>query len=238
MYTMLGKTKYLIFGLIIGVLLSGGIVYAASDYVLTLFEARLIFNGIEKKGSDAAYQYYNGQTYVPVSLNYQGTTYVPLRFFSEAIGLPVKYVEVPKTIYVGNVPPDDEITQYMSDVLKPYFISGGNYSLNPAMNVAGKAYKTGYQVNHYYYSSDYCTLSFNLEGKYKNIGGTVGLDDIGNTNDGELHFYGDENLIASFELKAGSLPQAMELNVEGIKKLDIKYKANYSPLDLVEVTIK
>lgn len=96
------KLKPLIVGLILGALLSNGLVYAGNnEYILSLFEAKIIVNGEEKQGSEKAYQYYNGKTFVPTSLNYDGTTYVPLRFFSEILGQTVKYDSKEKAIYVG-----------------------------------------------------------------------------------------------------------------------------------------
>lgn len=99
---MLRKLKPLIAGLLLGFLISNGIAYAANNgYLLSLFEVKIFVNGQEKKASDRQYQYYNGKEYVPAALSYNGTTYVPLRFFSEILGQQVKYDSRDKAIHIG-----------------------------------------------------------------------------------------------------------------------------------------
>ena len=244
MWFMKSNVKYTIIGVIIGVMLSGGIAYAAAnDYVLSLFQAKLIFDGVEKQGSEKPYMYYNGREYVPTSLIYNGTTYVPLRFFSEASGLDVNYVGEKKTLYIGQMPDDDKVERYFTDVLQPYYTGEGDYcNYDESMYVAGKEYTKGFQINKLWSSGGEAVISFNLDGKYQNIKGIVGLDDKYNDYGGVLSIYGDDELITQIQLKAGSLSQSLDINVKGVLKLDIKYKReNYykdSRVDLVDLMIK
>jgi len=235
MYTI-KKFKFIILGLIIGILLSGSVVFAANnEYLLSLFQAKIIVNGIEKLGSDKPFQYFNGQTYVPTSLIYNGTTYVPLRFFSEALDQPVKYESKTKTIYVGEIPADEIVEQYMSDIITPYYKD--DYTLfeaNRNMSVAGKAYNKGYQIKGFFNSGN---LSFNLEGKYTTIFGLVGLDDSRNNSDATIQIFGDEKLIKTIDIKAGDLPKQLNLDVTGVIKLDIKFTTG-STIDFVDLRIK
>lgn len=234
--SFVGKSKYLLTGLIIGSVLTTGVAYAAgSDYVLSLFQAKLVFNGVEKQGSDKPYMYHNGQDYVPTSLIYNGTTYVPLRFFSEAVGLPVDYDGSTETISVGKTPGGSKIATYMSDILKPYYTSGGSISSNPNMTIAGDSYRKGYMIDD---TSEF-TASFNLAGKYENIDGLVGLIDGNNKSDATLYFYGDDKLLSTVEIPKGSLPQNLNVGVKGVIKLDIKYKSNYfNKLGIANLMIK
>jgi len=232
----LKRIKYLIIGIVIGSICFGGVVFAAQDYVLSIFNAKLIFNGTEKVGSDKPNQYFNGQTYVPTALIYNGTTYVPLRFFSESIGQPVKYDGSTKTIYVGKVPENDRIQRSMSDVMQPYFKSDSSFYVNDKIIMAGKEYIKGYKVSTW--ASRPFTASFNLEAKYVNITGTVGLEDGNNKYDNTFEVYGDDKLITSITLKAGELPQNLNINVSGVIKLDFKVIGSYSTVCCADMQIK
>lgn len=234
--------KKLVIGFIVGVLLTSGIAYAAdSQYLLSLFEVKLVFNGTEKQGSDKPYQYYNGQTYVPTSLIYNGTTYVPLRFFSETSGLPVKYEGKDKTIFIGKIPEDGKIETSMSDILQPYYKSNGglySYSSNEPMKLSGKEYSKGYKIYRHQYNSSDVSLSYNLEGKYTSISGIIGLDDENNQADTTVMLYADEKLLDTIDLKAGSLQQNFKLDVTGVVKFDIKILSGSGTVDFANVMIK
>lgn len=230
------KFKLVMVGIIIGGLLSGSAVFASNnEYFLSLFQAKIVVNGAEKQGSDRPFQYFNGQTYVPTSLIYNGTTYVPLRFFSEVLDQPVKYESKTTTIYVGQIPVDKIIEQYMSDILQPYYSNMFTlFEMNDEMSVAGKAYNKGYSMLD---TMDYGKISFNLEAKYTNISGLVGLDDSHNKSDATIQIFGDEKLIKTIDIKAGGLGEQLNLDVTGVVKLDITYKTG-STVDFVNLKIK
>lgn len=232
----LKKIKYLIIGGIIGAVCFSGMAFAAQEYVLSIFDAKLIFNGTEKLGSDKPNQYYNGQTYVPTSLIYNGTTYVPLRFFSESIGQSVKYDGSTKTIYVGEVPESDRIQRSMSDIMQPYFKSSSSFYVNDKIIMAGKEYIKGYKVSGW--ATRPFTASFNLEAKYVNITGIIGLEDEENKYDNTIEVYGDDKLLTSITLKAGELPQNLNINVSGVIKLDFKVVGSYSTVCFADMQIK
>lgn len=235
MKSLHSKLKYIVIGLIIGSFLSGSVAFA-SGYSLSLFQAKIVINGVEKQGEN--YQYYNGQSYVPTALNYNGTTYVPLRLFSEALGESVKYVSDDKTIYVGEIPNDQVVSgQYMSDIMKPYYETS-SVGVNKAMKMAGNNYSKGYQL--FAIGGKEQTISFNLEKKYTNISGLIGMEDNFNGKSSSINIYGDEKLIKTISLPAGELPQSITLDVSGISKLDIKYindSITYS-IDLVNWKIQ
>lgn len=236
------QMKKIVLGFIMGALLTTSIAYAAdSNFVLSLFEAKLVFNGVEKQASDKPYQYYNGTSYVPTSLIYNGTTYVPLRFFSESSGQEVKYVGKDKTIFIGKVPEDGKIETSMSDLLSPFFKKGSYYSLevNKSMKMAGKEYLKGYSIGRYStLKSNDLQLSFNLEGKYTKITGLIGLDDSNNLSDSDIKFLVDDKPLTTITLAAGSMPQTFNLDVTGAIKLDIVVPDGNSSINLANVMIK
>ncbi|MBP1961872.1 peptidylprolyl isomerase [Paenibacillus aceris] len=90
---MKDKVKGLIVGLTIGSLISGTAAFAASSQIEVAFRSlKYMFDGVEKVPAD-------GKGFV-----YEGSTYVPLRFVSEALGKKVEWDEANETIWIGNNP--------------------------------------------------------------------------------------------------------------------------------------
>ncbi|NOU99125.1 peptidylprolyl isomerase [Paenibacillus planticolens] len=90
---MKDKVKGLIVGLTIGSLISGTAAFAASSQIEVAFRSiKYMFDGVEKVPAD-------GKGFV-----YEGSTYVPLRFVSEALGKKVEWDEENETIWIGNNP--------------------------------------------------------------------------------------------------------------------------------------
>ncbi|SDN84617.1 foldase protein PrsA [Paenibacillus sp. yr247] len=87
------KMKGLIVGLTIGSLLSGTAAFAASSQIEVAFRSlTYMFDGVEKAPADAK------------GFIYEGSTYVPLRFVSEALGKKVEWDEENGTIWIGSNP--------------------------------------------------------------------------------------------------------------------------------------
>jgi putative cell wall-binding protein/uncharacterized protein YlxW (UPF0749 family) len=118
--------------------------------------------------------------------------------------------------------------QYMSDIIKPYYHNAGYY-VNQYLTMGNNKYTNGYRFETTYSDGTY---SFNLAGNYKSITGLIGLDDEDNSRDVTVNVYGDDKLIATYTLKAGSIAQTLNLNVSGITKLDFKISSG-SDVDLV-----
>lgn len=90
---MKDKVKGLIVGLTIGSLISGTAAFAASSQIEVAFRSiKYMFDGVEKVPAD-------GKGFV-----YEGSTYVPLRFVSEALGKKVEWDEQNETIWIGTNP--------------------------------------------------------------------------------------------------------------------------------------
>ncbi|MFC0214766.1 peptidylprolyl isomerase [Paenibacillus chartarius] len=88
---MKDKTKGLLLGLAIGTMLSGSVAYAGGTQIEVAFrELKFMFDGIEKKPSETP------------AFIYQGTTYVPVRFVSEALGRNVEWDDAASTIWIGD----------------------------------------------------------------------------------------------------------------------------------------
>ncbi|MBD2862979.1 peptidylprolyl isomerase [Paenibacillus oceani] len=90
---MKNKLQGIAIGIIIGVVFSLSFVSASgtSTSIDVYFKnLRFLFDGVEKKTEQR-------------SFIYEGTTYVPIRFVSEALGLPVKYFGETETIRIGRI---------------------------------------------------------------------------------------------------------------------------------------
>lgn len=93
--------KTFIAGICTGVALMSavGFSYAALTKIdVSMKPVSFTMKGKEIKPSDKEYQYFNGKQYVPASFIHQDTTYVPLRFIAERIGLQVGYDAASNTI--------------------------------------------------------------------------------------------------------------------------------------------
>ncbi|KRF10745.1 peptidylprolyl isomerase [Paenibacillus sp. Soil787] len=90
---MKDKVKGLIVGLTIGSVLSGTAAFATNSQIEVAFRSlKYMFDGVEKAPSEAK------------GFIYEGSTYVPLRFVSEALGKKVEWDEENETIWIGNNP--------------------------------------------------------------------------------------------------------------------------------------
>lgn len=90
---MKDKVKGLIVGLTIGSVLSGTVAFAAGTQIEVAFRnLTYMFDGVEKTPTA-------GKGFI-----YEGDTYVPLRFMSDALGKKVAWDDATSTIWVGNNP--------------------------------------------------------------------------------------------------------------------------------------
>lgn len=90
---MKDKVKGLIVGLTIGSLISGTAAFAAGSQIEVAFRSlKYMFDGVEKAPDGSK------------GFIYEGSTYVPLRFVSEALGKKVEWDEANETIWIGNNP--------------------------------------------------------------------------------------------------------------------------------------
>lgn len=86
------KLKGLVLGLSLGVMLTGSVAYASGTQIEVYFQnIKYMFDGIVKTPTEE-----QGQGFI-----YNGTTYVPLRFVSEALGKEVQWDGDTQTIWVG-----------------------------------------------------------------------------------------------------------------------------------------
>jgi len=223
----------IIIGVIIGMLFSYGIVNASSftKNLLVYYGIanKIVINGLDKTPTDT------------MPFVYEGTTYVPLRYISEALGSSVGWEGSTGTIFIGEQP-NKNIT-YLSDLplysydnvtllrtnnstdedknitsYSYYFPSGY------VMKAAGTEYAKGISLipnNKAYPSTD---LIFNLNGQYSTLSGVVNYADQWMERAGKdiIKFYVDDILKGQYTIEKGKLPQNFEISVKNGLQLRIE----------------
>jgi hypothetical protein len=153
--------KKFILGIVCGVALTATTAVYASDTIQAyLFPAKFVING-ETKNLDG----YD-------TLNYKGSTYVPIRFIAESMGSKVAYEDATKTITVDN---GFNIVDINNSELSAGHLSiakEGNHSI-----ISGKLYIGYFSWNHKF-----------IDG-YRSMNPTV--DDTKTTASGNLVFWND-----------------------------------------------
>lgn len=233
--------------LLVGALMFGSVALAASKIDVEFLPLKYFINGEQK--------------FPPVGEQgfiYNGRTYVPLRFLAESLGYDVKWNGADSSIHITvsgtgqnnsqvippDIPPVRNTDQYMSDILKPYD-SAFRYKINDTMTMGTKEYHKGYSFEFFdnlgYDQSG--SASFNLEGKYNQIKGLVGIED-GTRASIDIRIYGDDKLLNSYKFKAGDLPKPIDLDVKGVVKLEIEFSksginpSGFASVNFVDLIIK
>ena len=150
---------------------------------------------------------------------------MPLRAVAEAVGKEVKWDQNTKTAFLGDGTVDmGEVNKPLTEIMKPFstekaeVIAKDEYKTK--FSLGGKEYNNGILFNSYTYKKGHA--NFNLEGKYTNLTGLLGADQEGLTV--KVDFVGDGKLIQSFDVVGGQLPVNVNLNVTGVRLLEIKFE--------------
>lgn len=122
---------------------------------------------------------------------------------------------------LSTVQPYQTSSYYWAFVNKTDSRQGGGNS----MTMGGVKYENGFKFG------DPASASFNLDGKYTKLSGLIGLDDAYNSEDTSVAFIADGKTIAVIEIKAKSLPKPFEVDLTGVKSLELKKGAGYSEID-------
>ena len=112
------KNKQLIIGILIGALVFGGIpVFAASQYILMQAQYKIVVNGVEYTDTEN-----------PI-LNYNGTTYVPLRAVGKLLGNEPRWNEEKRQVEIGETI-DIDLSQWidLNTLFKEYSFEIGSGS--------------------------------------------------------------------------------------------------------------
>ncbi len=233
------RLQGLITGMLIGALLTSGIVFAKNiqETINAVYmNVKLVIDGEEITPKDA-----NGNIVEPFI--YNGTTYLPVRAIGEVFNKDVHWDGENATVYVGDiVKPAKEV--YLYD--KPYIECG-----NPSEFIAGESDKyghlenistkyLGFDLSENEYSKEdkrrhyYNYVTYPLNGLCKKFKGTF----MPTNGDGEYQFYfyneSGKLLYQSPIIRKSTMPTDFEFETSNVIGLKIECKANstsiYGPI--------
>ncbi|MBU5436297.1 stalk domain-containing protein [Pseudoflavonifractor sp. MSJ-37] len=189
--------------LALGVAVPAGAAALTSKKINVLQGIEIFVDGVRLDPKDA-----NGksvETFV-----YNGTTYIPLRAVSQALGKAVNYDGNTKRAYIGSSPMTTG-SYRMEDVCKPYTVWGsgrtGIVTGAQTMKMGGKEYGNGFLAT----SRGTQWALFNLDGAYSSLTLDLGhIDGTGNL-DSEVIFYVDDVRVANYTVDPEALPRKVTI---------------------------
>ena len=211
------KLKGIAIGLLMGVLLTGGISYAASrSETIDVFydNIKIFIDGEELDPRDG-----DGEKVEPFI--YNGTTYLPVRAVGQAVGKSVEWDGVEKVVYLGAKPGNVE---NWLDVCGPYQYKGcKEYRLtnNEYFTMSGKKYTNGYTM-YLWNPAGTAEALYNLDGRFNSVSFTVGHIDDTTRADAKLNVYLDGIIAYTKDLKYDDLAQKVTIPLNGALQMKIE----------------
>ncbi len=213
------RLQGLITGVLIGTMLTSGIVFAkqTTETIQALYkDIKIYVDGVKIDPKDA-----NGNKVEPFI--YNGTTYLPVRAVGEAINKQVTWDGVTSSVYLGEKPGD---IQYLMDVCPPYekvhYCEEFTTTNGKSFLMGGKKFTNGVALHNDNWRSS--AMSFNLDSKYKSITLYLGpVDDKHHFEETIVGFYVDNKLINDYTLKSGDLPKKITIPVNYGMKFKITH---------------
>ncbi len=150
-----------------------------------------------------------------------GKLFIPYELVEDILDEQLYWDKDNNVLNIGDIP----TASVMSDKVKIYhydyddvhsFFYSPNAKTNKTMTMANKEYESGYYFTNVY------SASFNLSKLYSNVTGILGLEDF-KASSGHIDFYLDDEVIASYDIKADALPEKISLNVKGGDQLKIAF---------------
>ncbi len=227
------RLQGLIAGLLIGTILTSGMVFAKQiSETVELFynNIKIYIDGGEIVPKDA-----NGNIVEPFTMN--GTTYLPVRAISNAFGKDVEWDGATQSIYIGKkdqTKPDN----YLDKIQYKYYESGTDDSDNSIYKIngritdfSGKEYTNGYMFKQRVFQPQ--KLDVPLNGQYSEFNGNIAMIEKINivglqqpdrmTNElFTVEIYADGKILYTSPLTNLTNTFKFNLNVKGVNTLSIK----------------
>ncbi|MBQ9757922.1 MAG: NPCBM/NEW2 domain-containing protein [Clostridia bacterium] len=212
------RLQGLIAGVLIGAMLTSGVVFAKSgpEIIEALYnDIKIYVDGEKIEPKDAT-----GKTVEPFI--YNGTTYLPVRAIGEAIEKDVNWDGSSHSVYIGKMPGKET---YLTDICPAYEFDEWRYEECTSNNgknfsMAGELYTRGFTVTPY--NCESVISLYNLNGQYNTLSFTAGhVDGTANQNL-ELRIYADNELIKIIKLKHNQMPSTYNVNLSGALQLKIE----------------
>ena len=216
------RLQGLLAGILIGALFGGGLAFAkqGTEMIEVIYQnVKLYVDGVLITPKDA-----NGNIVEPFVSS--GTTYLPVRALSEALGKNVRWDGNTNSVIVGLMPGE---VMYFDDVLQPYQIEGDGYyqadvTKGDYIMIAGVKYYHGATRYGVMLGDGYWSSYYNLNLKYSQLSGIYGPRDGEANNNLTINFYGDNRLIKTLELSNGDMPRDFSVDISGVLQLKIELK--------------
>ena len=211
------KLIYFAFGVIVTLAINRAVpTFAESAAVVKQLTANFTVGGnpisIFVDGNKISPKDGNGNAVDPFVVD--GTTYLPVRAVSEALGKTVTWEGSTATVYIGQKPGAEVLLNdcaYGSTQFK--FVSGGEYML-----MTGKKYFNGFRIPDVKLSA-----LFSLNGQYTQLNGIIGAADGSPFwQNVDVSILGDGKLLKSFTVTAEDLPKDFTVDVSGVLQLKIE----------------
>lgn len=204
--------KKVIAGFLAGSIVFGAVSALAADLNIkvTSLPIKFFSNGVDKTPQN------NSFNNTPASFVYNGNVYIPIGLASNLSGVPFSYDSKSGSVHIGQ----NLTSTYMSDA-KPFYISTNSYYLNKQIQVGGQSFTKN--IAFFAVFNNETSFAYNLNGKYRTLETIVGLSDDANKHDTTLTILGDDRELWTGNLKAGDLPQNLNVDVSGVLKLQFKY---------------
>ncbi|MDD6483882.1 MAG: stalk domain-containing protein [Clostridiales bacterium] len=147
---------------------------------------------------------------------YDGTTYLPVRKISEAVGKNVQWDGTTNTVSLGSAP---GTTNNLFDIMQPHASNYCKiYSGNDKYNFLGAERKNCAKFDDV---SPY--LTFNFDGKYKELTFETGMNNYG----GVLEIYADDVLVQEVQTPGNQPPKKVTVPLDGVLQLTIIPTGNF-----------
>ena len=176
---------------------------------------------------------------------YGGTTYVPIRFLSEALGKKVTFIGATSSIYIGE---QQKVEAFLLRDIKPvektvfaqtnYGSYGGwkatEYAADKRFTIIDWSNTGILTIDDREYTSQSMMLSdgvrennatYNLNGRYKRILGKFGVDDLSTNTIGTMGYVellGDGKQLARVYNSRGHAPVSVDVDLTGVNSLKIR----------------
>ena len=237
------KFKGMVAGLLIGATLTSGVVFAKQISET----AELFYNNIKIyiDGAEIVPKDPNGNVVEPFTMN--GTTYLPVRAVSNALGKDVEWDGATQSVYIGKkdqTKPDNYLDRIQyNDYREGYgasdiaIINGTVTDFNNTIYTNGVlffAYGNSIEDDS---DESQIMMAYPLNSQYKKFNGKIvipksydistwGKED-GYGKEADVYFYGDNKLLYKATNVTSSMPFLFDIDTAGVNQLSIKIKTQY-----------
>lgn len=153
---------------------------------------------------------------------YNGTTYLPVRAVSEALGKPINWDGNTSSVYIGGKNEPIYLEPYEMRSYKSYY--DGN-----SFVVAGKKCTNGFTLSHTHLPGSCEYAIYNLNGDYQTFECELGhIDGSGGGDKTIIKFYLDGKVVKEVEITSDDYPQKISLPLNNCLQMKIELDSNLS----------